>query len=86
MDVFFNEIGQLSAQQLDALNIILCTLRNTDIPFGGVHVFGEYCVSERNSVKHIASQLLHFVNQASMDHAQIKAIHGWPFFFSQHTY
>jgi hypothetical protein len=48
MDVlFFDEIGQLSAQQIDALDIILRTLRNTDIPFGGVHVFGEYCVSAK---------------------------------------
>ena len=40
--LFFDEIGQLSAQQIDALDIILRTVRNTDIPFGGVHVFGEY--------------------------------------------
>ena len=40
--LFFDEIGQLSAQQIDALDIILRTIRNTDIPFGGVHVFGEY--------------------------------------------
>ena len=50
--LFFDEIGQLSAQKIDALDIILRTIRNTDIPFGGVHVFGEYCVSERNSAKH----------------------------------
>ena len=46
MDVlFFDEIGQLSAQQIDALDNILRTLRNTDIQFGGAHVFGEYFVS-----------------------------------------
>jgi hypothetical protein len=40
---------------------------------------------QRNSVKHIGSHLLHFVNQASMDHAQIKAIRGWPFLLSTHV-
>ena len=46
MDVlFFDEIGQLSAQQIDALEFFLRTLWNTDILFGGVHLFDEYCIS-----------------------------------------
>ena len=48
-------------------------------------MFGEYCVSQRNSVKHIGSHLLHFANQASMDHTQIKAIRGWPLRLSTHV-
>ena len=86
MDVlFFDEIGQLSAQQIDALDIILRTLWNIDIPFGGVHVFDEYHISQRNIVKHIGSQLLHFVNQSSMGHTQIKAICGWSILLSTHV-
>lgn len=39
MDVLvIDEIGQLSAQQMSILDIILRKLRDTDIPFGGVLV------------------------------------------------
>ena len=40
---------------------------------------------QRNGVKHIGSYLLHVVNQASIDHAQIKAILGWPILVSTHV-
>ena len=48
-------------------------------------MFDEYCVSQRKIAKQIGSKLLHFLNQASMDHAQIKAIHSWPFLLSTHV-
>lgn len=43
--LFFDKISQLSAQQIDAIDIILHTLQNTEITFDGVHVFVENCVS-----------------------------------------
>ena len=36
--LFFDEIGQLSAQQIDALDIILRMLQNTDIPFMAAYI------------------------------------------------
>ncbi|KAL7539846.1 hypothetical protein ACHAXR_009663, partial [Thalassiosira sp. AJA248-18] len=61
MDVLIiDECGQLSAQQLSILDLILRKARNSNISFGGVLVFG------------------------TMDHAQIGAIHGWPFLLSSH--
>ena len=41
MDVLiFDEIFQASAQRISALDIVLKTLRNSDLPFGGVLVIG----------------------------------------------
>ena len=40
--LMIDEIGQLSAQQIDVIDIILRTIRETSIPFGGVHIFGMY--------------------------------------------
>lgn len=46
MDVLLlDECGQLSAEQLSLLDIILRNLRHNNIPFGGVLIFGtfDYC-------------------------------------------
>ena len=46
MDVLLlDECGQLSAEQLSLLDIILRNLRHNNLPFGGVLIFGtfDYC-------------------------------------------
>jgi predicted GIY-YIG superfamily endonuclease len=86
MDVLvIDEIGQLSAQQMSILDIILRKLRDTDIPFGGVLVSTPIihlcCFSYEDSS--IASSLLCKII-ATCDHAQFQAIRGLPFFLSTH--
>ena len=38
--IFFDEAGQISAQQLSMIEIILRKLRNSDVPYGGVLIIG----------------------------------------------
>ena len=43
MDVLMiDEIVQLSAQQIDTMDIILRNIQETSIPFGGVYILGMF--------------------------------------------
>ena len=52
MDVLIiDECGQLSAAQLSILDIVLRKARNTDIPFGGVLIFGSMDHAQLGAIK-----------------------------------